>query len=204
MRLSLQAMHPQASELFFSVKTIRYTETDAEKLRNPERNKVPFVLCNMKKFADPRQAGSTTTSSNLCFNQSPGSENYSESDLRQTLWYQAIIKKDIVYCDEFSPSQKKFTDKYGSGLVAPVILRGIPFNLICFGTKSTKVFSSKDRELAATFADCLAEFIRLDYVLESLAGGPKILMYEQGELSDLMKKLKLPGQKNDANGKLDH
>jgi hypothetical protein len=79
-------------------------------------------------------------------------------NLKRTLFYKSFLSKTVEYVSALDQIQKSYTKKFNSGLVVPVVLHGIAFALICVGTGSINVFSTKDHNIACTFADSIAEF----------------------------------------------
>ncbi|XOF33352.1 MAG: GAF domain-containing protein [Candidatus Electrothrix sp. YB6] len=96
--------------------------------------------------------------------------------LRQTLFWKCFFTKRVVFVDRFTKIQQEFTKHYKSGLVAPVILHGIPYALLCIGSKKENVFNEDDVQLACTFADSLAEYIRLERSLSHIVKNRKVVV----------------------------
>jgi len=190
MREVLRDLHPETS-FRISVKAIVYKNVNSLDDANSESYKdEPFRLVDLPLFRDAAEGASTieTIVNGLDFDDSsnPGGQQ----NLRETLFYKCFIEKDIVYVKEFSNVQQTYTKKYKSGLVAPVILHGIPFALICVGAKKTDVFSDDDRDVVCTFADALSEYIRLERIFDAIQKSRKVVVMKDvsGLLEDVIKK----------------
>lgn len=193
MREALCDLHP-GNTFRISVKAIVYKKVDSLDDANSESYKdEPFRLVDLPLFRDAAEGASTieTIVNGLDFDNTSNPSGL--QNLRETLFYKCFIEKDIVYVKEFSDVQQMYTTKYKSGLVAPIILHGIPFALICVGSKKTDVFSDDDREVVCTFADALSEYIRLERIFDAIQKSQKIVVMKDisGLLVDVTNKAQL-------------
>jgi len=97
--------------------------------------------------------------------------------LRETLFYQAIKTNDIAWVSEFSDKQSEITDCHKSGYVAPVVILDRAFWLVCVGSPSLVAWDSLDlRDVAASIADALAEYLGFLWIFTNIAERPLILL----------------------------
>ena len=129
--------------------------------------------------------------------------------LQETLFYKAFMSKDVEFCDVFNDIQQNFTSKYASGLVAPIILHGIPFYFISIGSKAPNVFSKDDKQIVATLTDCIAEYLRLNMIFTAVQKSRKVIVFggdkEIQEIEELLDKnepinIKRKEKKNENDG----
>ncbi|MBF0233930.1 MAG: hypothetical protein HQK65_12955 [Desulfamplus sp.] len=166
---SLELFHP-GEKLSISVKYIKYDVSgkDNRELNAKNYKDQKFTIFDMPYKRDTHQGPIRRDDviSGLTFD--PKNKKVDAENLRQTLFYQSFISKQIKYVEKFNETQQLYTKKYSSGLVAPINWFDIPFGLLCIGSKNIAVFSDNDHELIATFVDAIAEFIRMEQVLKTM------------------------------------
>jgi len=138
----------------------------------------PFHIIDLPLFRDTEEGASRREDIVHDLDFDPATNPGGISALKATLFWQSFSQKKVVFVDKFDDIQQSFTKKFRSGLVAPVILHGIPFALICVGSRNPDVFCQEDEGIVCTFADALAEYIRFERILTAMQKSRKVVIME--------------------------
>jgi len=180
-RDSLSLNHP-GEDFCVSMKEVCFKD-DVEGLNGQNYHTCPFVLSDMPLF---RYAGAEPFREDEVIDNLDFDENTNRNEfdrLRETLFYKSFVSRTVEYVSEFSHDQQQYTKLFRSGLVVPVVLHEIPWVFICVGATEPAVFGEDDKQIACTFADAIAELIRLDMVFSAVTDAKKVIVMD--DVSDL-------------------
>ncbi len=186
LKKTLQELY-ESSQVFYTFKRIIYKKEFFivyNNISSIESNyiDIPFILIDEQNVRDPYSPpGNIIEKLDFDKNTIVGGQEKLDI-LHKSIFYESFKTKKIQICPEFNDIQQKLCNyRYKGGIVAPILLYGVPFALLCFGSTIPNLFDIRDRELIATYSDAISEYFRLILMYEHLIEAKTFLFYAEND-----------------------
>ena len=185
LKKNLQELHENGN-IFYSFKLINYAKENESYVSLEEAGKRHkdgfFSIIDLDLMRDSMSLNDPLIPHLVFDDKARGPHG---CDLRESLFYQAVTDSCTKIQPTFTEMQRTLVNgHYLGGAVSPVMLFGYPAALICLGTTEGGVLEEEDKNMIDTYADAVAEYLRLYYEYKAFSEADVILHYSDDDDDD--------------------